>query len=519
MKKLIIAALLILACPFVASQTSSITGTIKALDNSTVTSGQITFQLKPGLDSTISGSARFIPLPIVCSITGAGAVKALDGVSTCTLTNNTSLSPSGTYYQACIQAFFISPGSCFNFYALGSTIDISTVLPTPGTSPAYAFLDTFSNQTVSGNKTFTGSTSFTGSLTFGSLNLASTGLLCWNSDSGITRAAAASFNLGTCAAGNSSGTLNLTTAALASAGVVKWSTDTGLSRTFAGVVAIGNSTQGNASGTLQVASVGQGSATTPFTITDNLGIAHFFLAGTSPFVNTFLQGNGSGATIIGTGSFAISIPDNNNRITFKGATSGTVDLVPTAVSGSTVLTLPATTGTIACTTCSQTLSATTLTSPIISAATINGTSTGTGIPTVTLKTGTGAGNYTTSSTSLVRVDTTNLANAVTIPTGWKLLINASGVVSSATAAGGVNIALADGTADNTGVLVQVLDVPTISGAGAFNAWTINWVVNGDGASHTLNLQFSTGNASDAAIMVNNTSTQKPAMTFLLTPSN
>jgi hypothetical protein len=149
-----------------AAQTTSVTGTIKDLTNVAVTSGQVTFELKPSLDTTISGSARFSPSTVTCGINGSGAVKdqALSG--TCTVVNNTSLSPSGTYYKVCIQPSFISPGSCFNWYALGTSTDITTVVPTPGTTPAFSFVDLFATQTITGQKTFSNtSNSFFGTLT------------------------------------------------------------------------------------------------------------------------------------------------------------------------------------------------------------------------------------------------------------------------------------------------------------------------------------------------------------------
>lgn len=173
MKKLIIAALLMLSCPFVTGQTTIVNGTVRDLTNAAVTSGQVTFSLRPGLDTTISGSARFTPNTVTCSITGTGAVKALDGVSNCVVANNTSLTPSGTSYTVCIQPGFVTPGSCFNFYALGTTTDISGIVPTPTTSPAFTFVDLFSAQTIAGNKTFTGNTTFNGSLTLGALHVAS----------------------------------------------------------------------------------------------------------------------------------------------------------------------------------------------------------------------------------------------------------------------------------------------------------------------------------------------------------
>jgi hypothetical protein len=158
---------LVAICALTASAqtTTTITGTIKDLTNTAVTSGYVTFTLQPSVDTTISGSARYTPQIITCTITGTGAVKANDGVSACTVTNNTSLSPSGTSYVVAICAYNAC-SSNFNFYAVGGTTDITTVVPTPTTAPAYTFLDTFSQQTVTGNKTFSGTSIFSGSTVF-----------------------------------------------------------------------------------------------------------------------------------------------------------------------------------------------------------------------------------------------------------------------------------------------------------------------------------------------------------------
>jgi hypothetical protein len=216
MKRLLLAIALLTG--LAQAQTTSITGTIRDLTNSVVTSGQISFTLQPGIDTTMSGTARFTPFEVDCTITGAGLVKALDGVSTCTLTNNTSLQPAGTAYKACIQPGFISPGSCVVFYALGSSIDISTLVPTPAQMPAYHVVDDFSNQSIAGTKTFTGTvilggslgaTTFSGNLTVtGDYINCATCTMKWGSsgtsspDLGLSRSAANTLACGTGAQGN-----------------------------------------------------------------------------------------------------------------------------------------------------------------------------------------------------------------------------------------------------------------------------------------------------------------------------
>src|ERR1700739_2742507 len=168
MKKLLLLLILATSAAF-GQTTTSVTGTVKDLSNTAVTSGQVSFTLQPGIDTSMSGTARFAPSEIDCTITGTGAVKALDGVSACTGVNNTAAQPSGPSYKVCIQPQFIQPGSCFVWYATGGSVDITQQVPTPPLTPAYNLVDTFSNQTIGGNKTFSGNLIYSGGLTTSSV--------------------------------------------------------------------------------------------------------------------------------------------------------------------------------------------------------------------------------------------------------------------------------------------------------------------------------------------------------------
>ena len=151
---------------------------------------------------------------------------------------------------------------------------------------------------------------------------------------------------------------------------------------------------------------------------------------------------------------------------------------------------------------------------------INGTPTGTGIPTLTLKQGTGAGNYITASTTYVVVDSTNLCYTVTIPAGWKLAVTAAIDVFVNTGAVNINFALTDNgscSTVNAGILQQSGQTPATVGSG--NPMVLAWVINGDGASHNIALQYRTSNASDAVGIVNGASGFVPSMVFVLSPSN
>lgn len=134
---------------------------------------------------------------------------------------------------------------------------------------------------------------------------------------------------------------------------------------------------------------------------------------------------------------------------------------------------------------------------------------------ITLKKGTGGGNYVSSSTSYVDVDATNLSYTVTIPTGWKLSVTAHGTVFQSTAAVSISVALYD-TASSA-VVSEIAASPFDISKSV--PWGLGYVITGDAASHTVKLQYKTGSASDAANMVNTSTTATPTMIFTLMPSS
>lgn len=136
------------------------------------------------------------------------------------------------------------------------------------------------------------------------------------------------------------------------------------------------------------------------------------------------------------------------------------------------------------------------------------------LPTLSLKKGSNAGDYTTSSNSLANVDGTNLTYTVVIPTGWKLLITAVGTEGfSGSNASDMLLALADGGTP----IAQMTQEFSSGGSPAAQPFALTWIITGDAMSHTVTLQWSSP-ASHAAVMRNG-SGNIPVMTFLLTPSN
>lgn len=239
---------------------------------------------------------------------------------------------------------------------------------------------------------------------------------------------------------------------------------------------------------------------------DNTG--QFTLNGYLGNVAIFQQGTGK-ALLSFTGNTTqrtYTFPDAAGNVVLDSATQ---TLTGKTLTSPTINTPTITGGTIS----GATLSTSTLTSPVV-----NGTPTGTGIPTVTLKKGTGAGNYTTTSTTFAAVDGTNLTYTVTIPTGWKLMVQANGTSTTQTAAVNDTIGLNDGACGGATVNLQASTIIP-SGPNAMEAWALGWVITGDGASHTVNLCYLTSNAADAATIANSSASLTPTMTFLLTPSN
>lgn len=172
-----------------------------------------------------------------------------------------------------------------------------------------------------------------------------------------------------------------------------------------GLSTLANVTLG-AGNTLTVVNIKQ-IANTAFVLADPLGLSHLFISASSPYTNTFINGNGAGvvflgsgaktsvadttgnivtagnialqntsqllpATVTNSGDGSISVTDNathlwkfnnadgvfidtGNGIKYQGSTSGAILVKAPATAGSNTLTLPAATGTVVCDTCTQTL--------------------------------------------------------------------------------------------------------------------------------------------------------------------
>lgn len=155
---------------------------------------------------------------------------------------------------------------------------------------------------------------------------------------------------------------------------------------------------------------------------------------------------------------------------------------------------------------------------------------GTGIATLTVKTGSGGGNYTAANTTYAAVDTTNLCttlsggNGVTVPMGWKLQVSVSGVLESVTAAVAQSVAFADAGATCTSGGVTALNgterTITPPAIATFDeTFHTQYVLTGDGNAHAIILVAKTSSGSDAWGIQNASAAAAPSMSFLLMPSN
>jgi hypothetical protein len=129
-----------------------------------------------------------------------------------------------------------------------------------------------------------------------------------------------------------------------------------------GTSTLANVTVGTAN-TLSVNTIKQ-QAGTAFSLADPLGVTHVFISSSSPYTNTFINGNGGGVVFLGSAA-KTSVADTTGIITMSGATSGTTSITPSAIASGT-LTLPAATDTLIGKATTDTLTNKTLTSPIIS---------------------------------------------------------------------------------------------------------------------------------------------------------
>jgi hypothetical protein len=167
-----------------------------------------------------------------------------------------------------------------------------------------------------------------------------------------------------------------TNAVASSAGTVEFASPPPIGSTtpntgaFTTLSATGTSTLTNvnlgAANTLNTSNIQQVSATTAFCIRDNLGVCHIFIAGSTPFTNLFLQGNGGGVVFLGSAA-KTSVADTTGIITMSGATSGTTSITPSAAASGT-LTLPAATDTLVGKATTDTLTNKTIATPVQGAA-------------------------------------------------------------------------------------------------------------------------------------------------------
>lgn len=160
---------------------------------------------------------------------------------------------------------------------------------------------------------------------------------------------------------------------------------------------------------------------------------------------------GNSALFIGTTSIALNRASANQALTgilsttFAGSTSGTTVLIPTAIAGTTTITLPAVTGTVVTTGDSATVTNTMLAGSIdnakLSNSTISGISLGSNLATLTIGTGLSGTSYNGSTAITIAIDST-----VATLTGAQTLTNKTIAAGSNTISGITNTHLSGSAA-------------------------------------------------------------------------
>jgi hypothetical protein len=263
--------------------------------------------------------------PISVSIGGGGqALKrgycspvTTGAVTPFTIPNPASTQPSGIYYRVTVKDSSTGQevlrytgvsfsGATFNFdnYA---PVNLGSFAPLSGNS-------------VSGNLAVSGNVAATGTVTGSNIPGAIPGVgSCTNQFVRSLNSAAAP----TCSTVGSldlASSLALTTpnigAATGTSVNLSGNATVGGTLGVTGTSALGNVNLG-AGNTLGVANIKQVSATTSLNISDNLGISHFFISSSSPYTNTFVQGNGSGSVFLGSG-VKTNVADITGAITTAG---------------------------------------------------------------------------------------------------------------------------------------------------------------------------------------------------------
>jgi hypothetical protein len=113
-------------------------GLVEDLTGTPVATGSVTFTLRPGVDSTISGNARFTPTSVVCTIANP-AVVSTSGTGTITLT----VATPQTWQMGDNLIFFGTADSALNATNVAAPVTISGV--TSPTIFTFTFAGTHTN--------------------------------------------------------------------------------------------------------------------------------------------------------------------------------------------------------------------------------------------------------------------------------------------------------------------------------------------------------------------------------------
>ena len=116
MKILRVLALVLLAAVGTAAQTTQFNGVVKDLTETPIGPlGYVAFTLKPGIDTTISGNARFTPTTVNCTIVDVSIVSAVGNGVTTTITTS-----ANTNWAVGDQLVFSGTGTALDLFTVAA---------------------------------------------------------------------------------------------------------------------------------------------------------------------------------------------------------------------------------------------------------------------------------------------------------------------------------------------------------------------------------------------------------------
>jgi hypothetical protein len=425
------------------------TGTASVFNDTALTGNLFAESTTVNIGYTGSSTAATYTQNYSTGYVGSGATKTINigtagiGFSTTNVNIGSNFGGTTTFGTPTVNintstgAYQINGTTVLNATTLGSGVTSSslTTVGTIGTGVwngtvitgqygGTGVVNTSKTITLGGNLTTSGA--FTTTLTVGAntnVTLPASGTLVGSNDTGTVTNTMLAGSIANAKLSNSAITINSASTSLGSSVTIYAGTTT-LQTTSANQGLTGISSvvlPGSTSGTITLqptATAGTNTITLPattgtvVTTGDSTTVTNTMLAGSIANAKLTNSTITIGTTAISLGSSSTTL-GGLTSVTFSGATSGTIQFSPTTVAGTTVLTLPATTGTLVTTGDSATVTNTMLAGSIANAklsnSTISGIALGSNLSTLTISTGLTGTSYNGSTGVTIAVDSTTVA--------------------------------------------------------------------------------------------------------------